>query len=271
MDVVTEAAQFEGRHTSGAGRAPRGSLLWLSSTCTANSGSPFPRTSEEQAQVGAPVASLAAAQPGDLLFFAGWTAPRLAWAYRNLRWQRPDNRRAPYRHDGPGPGGTRQSARRDPTGVAGCNRNGRPFSPARRQAGHPNGECGRPAAYAGTIDKRQRRTEFLISPRGAPVPREQVRTRRGQLGRRGGHRRVHAGDTGGDGRSIRPIRPSRSRGGPVARQLHPAVRVLFRRPGRLRRRLVAVERYGGIRRMPRRRSACPLCSPSPVCPASPAR
>ena len=31
----------------------------------------MPRTSEEQAQVGTPVASLAAAQPGDLLFFAG--------------------------------------------------------------------------------------------------------------------------------------------------------------------------------------------------------
>ena len=31
----------------------------------------LPRTSEEQAEVGTPVASLAAAQPGDLLFFAG--------------------------------------------------------------------------------------------------------------------------------------------------------------------------------------------------------
>jgi hypothetical protein len=31
----------------------------------------LPRTSEEQAQVGTPVASLSAAQPGDLLFFAG--------------------------------------------------------------------------------------------------------------------------------------------------------------------------------------------------------
>ena len=37
----------------------------------------LPRTSQEQATVGTPVASLTEAQPGDLVFFPARTAPRL--------------------------------------------------------------------------------------------------------------------------------------------------------------------------------------------------
>ncbi len=56
----------------GVGRLRRDSTARASpSTCSDRLGVQLPRTSEEQATVGTPVDSLADAQPGDLVFFAG--------------------------------------------------------------------------------------------------------------------------------------------------------------------------------------------------------
>ncbi len=71
-DVVSEAEQFLGTPYVWGGSAPGGfDCSGLVQYVYGQLGVSLPRTSEEQAQVGTPVASLSAAQPGDLLFFAG--------------------------------------------------------------------------------------------------------------------------------------------------------------------------------------------------------
>ncbi|MGD0882032.1 MAG: NlpC/P60 family protein [Acidimicrobiales bacterium] len=71
-DVVSEAEQFVGTPYVWGGSSPGGfDCSGLVQYVYGQLGVSLPRTSEEQAQVGTPVASLSAAQPGDLLFFAG--------------------------------------------------------------------------------------------------------------------------------------------------------------------------------------------------------
>jgi cell wall-associated NlpC family hydrolase len=72
QDVVNEASQFEGTPYEWGGTTPQGfDCSGFTQYVFGQMGVQLPRTSEEQATVGSPVDSLAAAQPGDLIFFAG--------------------------------------------------------------------------------------------------------------------------------------------------------------------------------------------------------
>ena len=71
-EVVTLASQLEGTPYVWGGTSPSGfDCSGLTQYVYHELGINLPRTSEEQATVGTPVASLSDAQPGDLLFFAG--------------------------------------------------------------------------------------------------------------------------------------------------------------------------------------------------------
>lgn len=72
QDVVQEAESLEGTPYVWGGTTPAGfDCSGFTQYVYAQLGIALPRTSEEQATVGSPVSSLADAQPGDLVFFAG--------------------------------------------------------------------------------------------------------------------------------------------------------------------------------------------------------
>ena len=211
-----------------------------------------------QAEVGTPVAGLSAAQLAICSSSPVGRHGELAGPRRDIRGQRADDRRASHRYDGPGAIRTRQPGRRHPTGAARCSGNNTgPSSPAPTGwRTDPDGErVGSQPRTRGRSNKRRRRTGFRpLSLRRSCITRADSRPDVGQLGRRRGDRPVHAGHGGGHGDRSDESDPDDRRGGAVARQLHPAIRLLRGRPGGVRRRLMAVGDAAAVSRpMPRPR------------------
>ena len=171
-NVVATAEQFEGTPYVWGGTSPSGfDCSGLVQYVYGQLGVSLPRTSEEQAQVGTPVAKPVCRATGRPAFLRGlrWHGG-IAGPRRDLRGQRADDRRAPHRHDCPGAVRTRQPGRGHPKGVA--RRNGQRISrPHQRHSGRidPDGKRCRSCGVRGhRSNKRRRRTGSRLSSGGAP-------------------------------------------------------------------------------------------------------